>query len=374
VNAANKLHYYHTMHAVNLEKVKLESIHQIMKYFKRMRSDLAGELARFDPTEPTRMSFKMKRAQKLFERAEQVIAEGYREIDKRMRPELKDAAAMEAEFSRQAINRAVGVEIASVALPASTMEKIVSDVMVLGAPSKEFWTREGVRLTNKFKDTIRMHLLRGDTLGKMLRSVRGTREMQFTDGILTASTREAASLIRTSMQTVANRSAEATYRENDDVVKGFVWLSTLDNRTTEICAVRDGLEYTLDMEPIGHSLPWLEGPGSVHYQCRSRSMPLLADYDGLPKAKQDAIRKAGKRSSMFGSVDRGTKFEPWLKEMDQKRPGFADEILGKQKAQLWRNSKLGLRDMVTGDGKPIPARVLKTKYASEWARAFKEEN
>lgn len=373
MNAANKLHYYHTLHSVNLEKVKLESIQQIMKYFKRMRSDLAGELARLDPTEPASMTFKQRRAQKLFERAEQVIAEGYREIEKRMRPELKDAAAMEAEFSRQAINRAVGVEIASVALPATTMEKIVSDVMVMGAPSKEFWAREGARLTNKFKDSIRMHLLRGDTLGKMLQSVRGTREMQFTDGILTASTREAAALIRTSVQTVANRAAEAAYRENNDVVKGYVWLSTLDNRTTEICAVRDGLEYTLDVEPIGHTMPWLEGPGSVHYQCRSRSMPLLADYDGLPKDKQDAIRTSGKRSTMFGPVERGTKFEPWLKDMDKKRPGFADEILGQKKAQLWRKSKLKLSDMVNGDGKPLPARLLRKKYSKEWAKAFKEE-
>lgn len=370
MNAKNKLHQFTTLHSVNLEKVKLSAVKEIMRQFKILRRDLAAEVARYDVTEPALMTFKQKRAMKLFKRAEVMINASYREITKRTQSELLDVAAMEADFSLKSINKAVGVDIASVALPVSTMEKIVSGLMIQGAPSKEFWGRQPVKTLNKFKDTIRLHMFRGSTLGEMVRSVRGTREMKYTDGILTASTREAEALIRTSVQTVANRAAEAAYRENDDVVKGYVWLSTLDNRTTEQCAVRDGLEYTLDFEPIGHTLPWLEGPGSLHWNCRSRSMPLLADYIGIPKAKQDLIRKAGRRSSMFGSIERGTKFEPWLKEQDKKRPGFADKILGVKKAELWRKSKLSMRDLVNGDGLPVSAKVLQAKYAKQWDKAM----
>lgn len=372
MGANNKLNNYITIHSVNMEKVKLDALRKIMREYEKLRKDLSAEIARFDLTEISSLSLKRKRMLRLFSQAGEVINTGYREIEKRANAELLQVASLEADFSRLAVNKAVGVNIASTALSSPMLEQVVSNTLIQGAKSAEWWKRQNVSTLNKFKDTIRMHLLRGSTLGQMVRSVRGTRENRFTDGILHASTKEAETLIRTSIQTVANRAAEATYRANSDIIRGYIWLSTLDSRTTEICAVRDGLEYTLDYQPIGHNIPWLEGPGSIHWNCRSRSMPLLKDYKNIPKGKQQQIRKLGFRATKFGPVARGTKFEPWLKAIDKERPGVAVKILGKKKAKLWRNSKLSLRDMVTGDGKPMSTMQLKRKYSKEWKKAMHE--
>ena len=35
------------------------------------------------------------------------------------------------------------------------------------------------------------------------------------------------------------------------------------------CQIRDGLEYTTDNKPAGHKVPWLAGPGQLHWNCVS---------------------------------------------------------------------------------------------------------
>lgn len=367
-----KLDNYITIHSVNLEKVKLGALKKIMRQFEKMRKDLSAEIARFDLTEISNLKQKKKRMLALFAQADEVLKAGYREINKKTNAELLQVASLEADFSRLAINKAVGVDLASVALSSTMLNEVVKDTLIQGAQSAEWWGRQERGTVNKFKDAIRTHLLRGSSLNDMVRSVRGTKENRFTDGILTASTKQAEALIRTSIQAVGNRAAEASYIANSDIVQGFIWLSTLDSRTTEICAVRDQMKYTLDYEPVGHDFPWLEGPGSIHWQCRSRSRPWLKDYENMSKENQAKIKGLGVRATKFGPVARGTKFEPWLKSIDDERPGVAEKILGKKKAELWRNSKLSLSDLVTGDGKPMSVKQLKTKYSKEWSKAMHE--
>jgi SPP1 gp7 family putative phage head morphogenesis protein len=370
---SEKLQYYHTLHSVNLEKLKLSSIREVMKLYKRLRDDLVAEIAKIDPTDPLRQSARNQRTEKLLQQSNIIIAQGYAEIQKRAGVEMKDAAVFETGFAQQAINRSVGIELATVAVPTATLNEIVKDTVIQGAASRMWWKRQSGALQNRFADTIRMHMLRSSTLNDIVRAIRGTRENNYTDGIMVSSTRDAEALIRTSVQTVANRAAEEFYRENDDVIQGYIWISTLDDRTTEICMVRDGLQYDLNYEPIGHSIPWLEGPGAIHWNCRSRSMPALKDYKGMSKAKQEAIRNAGVRSSQFGYVKRNVRYEAWLKEQDQKRPGFADRVLGTDKARLWRGTGLSLRDLVNGDGKSMTAEALRSRYASEWKTVFQED-
>ncbi len=93
----------------------------------------------------------------------------------------------------------------------------------------------------------------------------------------------AAGLIRTSVQTVANEARNRLFAANDDVVKGVMHVSTLDTRTTDICKERDGKVWSLpDYKPLGHSIPWNGGPGgTLHYGCRSTTSPVLKSWKEL---------------------------------------------------------------------------------------------
>lgn len=71
----------------------------------------------------------------------------------------------------------------------------------------------------------------------------------------------AASIAKTAVGHLAATARESFASANNDLIKGKQWLSTLDNRTTPQCRIRDRLKYTLDNKPVGHSVPYLHGPG-----------------------------------------------------------------------------------------------------------------
>lgn len=102
-------------------------------------------------------------------------------------------------------------------------------------------------------------------------------------------------LVRSQMTNLAREARDQGERAYSNFIVGYTWNSVLDNRTTpHICGHRDQLEYTADKQPIGHSLPWLDGPGRIHFNCRSNGIPFT-------EQKRPAIRRA--------SVDAGDNYE-----------------------------------------------------------------
>lgn len=90
----------------------------------------------------------------------------------------------------------------------------------------------------------------------------------YKDGALQMSRVNAISIAKTAINhlqaTVRNQFTEA----NKNILKGKQWLSTLDNKTSHTCIVRDRLKYTLDGK-IEHKVPYLQGLGKIHFSCRS---------------------------------------------------------------------------------------------------------
>ena len=68
----------------------------------------------------------------------------------------------------------------------------------------------------------------------------------------------------------------------------------------------------------------------------------------------------GTRASMEGQVTDKT-FTDWLKRKTESDPTFADRTLGKGRAELWRNNKITMDQMISG-GKPLSLAELKAKY------------
>ena len=85
--------------------------------------------------------------------------------------------------------------------------------------------------------------------------------------------REAEALARTGVQHYAQAATEAMYQANKDVIKKMIYFATLDNRTTLLCAGRDGSEWDID-DPRRPPLP-------AHWGCRSRYIPETRGMTGL---------------------------------------------------------------------------------------------
>lgn len=128
---------------------------------------------------------------------------------------------------------------------------------------------------------------------------------------------------------------------------GYLWSSTLDNRTTVICGARDQLRYDENYQPVGHDLPWNGGPGRIHFNCRSQSIPILKG-ETLPTMDRAAVDagenyERGDKWNSRGKVTKPlkarredgtyeinmvttrTKYEGWLRRQPV---GFVADALG----------------------------------------------
>ena len=124
------------------------------------------------------------------------------------------------------------------------------------------------------------------------------------------------------------------------------------------CGVRDGKRWTTASKSIGHSIPYTMPP--QHFRCRCSMIPVLKTWEELG-INMDELPD-GTRASMEGQVNDKT-FADWLKRKESETPGFADKTLGKGRAELFRDGKLTMDQMISG-GKPLTLAELKGKYGA----------
>ena len=114
-------------------------------------------------------------------------------------------------------------------------------------------------------DAIRAGVMQGESYRKLERRVMDAAAQGF--GI---TQREAATLVRTYVQSANTGAQEAVYKQNEDIIRGYKRVETLDNHTCRICALMDGAKYGLhEKKP---DLP-------AHPNCVVGEMPVFApDY------------------------------------------------------------------------------------------------
>lgn len=231
-------------------------------------------------------------------------------------------------------------------LPTPTMmSKLVSNLLIQGAPSADWWERQSSNMTWQFAAAVRQGIAQGQTneqiVARLAQSMPTTRN-------------NIRSLVHTSVQTVANAARSAAFEAFEDVAAGEVWVATLDPHTCIICAARDGRVYSLgDHEPLDGGPPWNGGPGAIHWGCRCVASIKLRDIPGMPKVP------VGTRASSRGPVKGNTDFAEYLDRMGTQ---FQNDVLGPGRADLWRRGKLTLEQLLDLSGNPMSLAELKATY------------
>jgi len=75
---------------------------------------------------------------------------------------------------------------------------------------------------------------------------------------------------RTEVMRASNLGALAVYEQNADILSGWEWLATKDERTCPICGALDGKRYKFDD-------PQMQPPSGSHIGCRCTVAPVLKD-------------------------------------------------------------------------------------------------
>ena len=128
------------------------------------------------------------------------------------------------------------------------------------------------------------------SIDNITKIIRGTRENNFTDGILATSKNSAVTLARTVVNGVSNNARVETIKENQDVIDGVKFVGTLDGKTCIYCASLDGKVWK------GQEMGQARRP-PIHPNCRCTLIPYIdlkfedgtvADLDGdRPAANAD---------------------------------------------------------------------------------------
>ncbi|UIW10300.1 hypothetical protein [Flyfo siphovirus Tbat2_3] len=222
---------------------------------------------------------------------------------------------------------------------------------------------ESDRLT-RISNTVRQGFLLGDTVEQIARKVRGHANKGYQDGALQVSRSNAASIAKTAVGHLTATARDEFSRANDDIIKGKQWLSTLDNRTTHICQIRDRLKYTLDGKPIGHKVPYLQGPGKAHFCCRSTETYILKSAEELGIDIREM--PAGTRASMDGQVAGDTTYSEWLERQSYARQ---KQIIGETRARLMRDGGMKYDEFYTDKGEWLTLEQLRERDEQAFSEA-----
>lgn len=213
----------------------------------------------------------------------------------------------------------------------------------------------------RFSQVVRNGLLTGETTPSIAKRLIGS--LQFGEEAKTVGQIAAAggeltqvannqvlTLIRTSINQVANTASQQVYEANQDITQKYRYVATLDTRTSAICRALDGREFDYGKGPMPPQ----------HFNCRSTTVPVI-NYEALgfdPPSQ-------GERASMDGPVPANETYGEWLAK--QPRATQAD-ALGEGKVAYFNRlaNKYGPTDamakLVRDDGSELTLAQLRQRY------------
>lgn len=322
------LHDIAVQYQVYLERVKQHEVNlydqDLIKLDRQLRAVINatgdGNLA----------DFSKKQFDQLVQAANSVAEQHTSSFIARFAVDLKEIAVYSARFEAQTLStglvRKAAVRVRAASAAKAWQRAQAQPVQATGQLLDAFidtWQRTTL---SRVEGVLRTGRAQGQTTGQIIRTLRGTKANNYKDGILTGQNRrQTAAVVRTAIQHTATQGRAATWEENDDIVSGYIWVSVLDNRTTQVCRSLDGLAFKIGKGPMP----------PIHINCRSVT---VAQIDGVD------VLKFGTRASKGvkpGQVQASTTFYEWLKTQPA---SFQDDAIGPVRGKLLRNGGLSAEE------------------------------
>tara|TARA_R110000772_G_scaffold228074_1_gene338799 strand:- start:1566 stop:3434 length:1869 start_codon:yes stop_codon:yes gene_type:complete len=310
-----------TRHQVLLERYKTGKAKDYTFFNARLQSDLVSKANSLKVDTLNQLTKKELRG--VVTTFTKVTKQYQKQITEDLTNDLRELAKEEALFEAATlknVTKNAGIKsVAGKAFAASLAVPISANGALLESFVKG-WSNHSIEQVNGL---VRNGWKEGLTLNQFTQRLRGTKANNFKDGLVNLRQRQAEAVIRTSVQHVSATSRATTWEANKDIVVGYKWVSTLDQRTTEVCRGLDGRQFKLDE---GGPQP------PIHIGCRSTTVPVLD-----PKLGLDSLDEGGTRSSLKGAVPANETYYDWLKKQPK---GFQEAAIGKGKTKLLNDGVL----------------------------------
>mgnify|MGYP000393751122 FL=1 len=335
-------------HAIYFQRLKTGTVRDIVGFLNAaVLPELEREIALRLAAGEALSASETARLEAVRDAVRTIAFAGFAEARRRIVDALEEIAVYEAEWQVATVARILPpLNISFDAPSPATLRALVETRPFEGKVLGEWWSGVAADAQVRIDSVVREGIASGRTTGQIVARITGDEGVG--DAPFRALRRNAEAVVRTATQEVSTAARMETYRENDDLVKGWQFVATLDARTTLICASEDGKVY-----PVGEGRP-----PPLHFGCRSTTVPVMKSFAELGFAGIDV--PAGSRASMDGEVAEKTTYDEWLRGQPR---AVQDEALGPERAALFRGG-LKIERFVDAGLRPLTLDELRALEAS----------
>jgi hypothetical protein len=322
-------------HKLGLAAWENELVERVIRILNGADAELERQIA--DAIENSRSVDTIRRLRQIRQELAALNRNAYAAAHQHLADDLRSAAIETAAWQLEALDAAVPLTL-RLSRPSATLLRSIATARPLrGALLGDHVAKLAGNRLDALVETIDRGLAEQEALSGLMARVRGTRRGRFQDGVLgNVGRRQMEKVVRTAAQIVTETARGMTLAENADILRGVMWVNTLDDRTCRVCQPRDGLVWTVvQHRPVGHDTPWSGGPGAIHWQCRCTQVPVLRSLGRLRRAGLDVDALSdSQRATMEGPVPVATSYADWLRAQP---PAVQERALGKARAAAFRD-------------------------------------
>jgi SPP1 gp7 family putative phage head morphogenesis protein len=318
------------LHRINVERMQTGTIQAIDRLLADASVDLEQKILRAAPSRREQLAGLLKSIK-------EARLELFAAINSRLTGDLTDLAKYEAEFKEKLYSGALGAGVVFNRPSLRELEWLVRNEPISGVQLKGWVDKLSKDELFKLNQQIRIGMAQAETPAEIAKRLVGYKHL---DGVVKGTSRNAAMLARTAYTHVQAEAEMAFLLENKEQFPEYVWISVLDERTTDICRSRAGNVYKVaDYESGDAPIP------PAHINCRS-------SISGIPRG----YNKEGLTEDLS--------FESWLQRTSDAARLVA---LGKKGLSLWKAGKLPAKRYIDPTGAAFTLAEVKKADAEQAA-------
>lgn len=323
MSATTRLIDVSTRHQIFLQRYAAGESRKAVMELNSLRRQILARLSQ----EPTQ--FQAQRLTVVLASITGLYSELNKNLSENMRRGINAEVVSEAQFAKRSFDQVARVDFT---LPSDDVliAAVTNAPMNVSPGGRAITIYDAIKqFTESAADgvgqVIRDGIALGDTTPQISRKV--------SELIGTTQRRQVDAVVRTAVNHASQVGRQALIERNADIVSAERWVSTLDGRTSLVCAGRDGKEY-----PVG------VGPRPpAHYNCRSVIIPVIDPSFQLDQL--GGTRAARNAEGEIEFISARKTYGGWLKQQPTE---VVDEVLGVERSRLFRSGKLSI-DKFTDD-------------------------
>lgn len=346
-----------TRHSIYLQKQSTQITNSdVIPSLSAMEKRIRELLSRDDLQELGRRDFNV-----LIKKVEEIIHAELGDMWPNVINDLEVLGEYEAEYQSKLI---AGIAEEELSLPTAAQvgSYAASQTLVLeGKPPTvgkfaEIISTYSQSTQRSITNTIKQGYDTGLTNQQVIQQIRGTKKNNYQDGIISINTRNADAIVRTGMIAYTDAGKVELAKQNKSILEDeWMFLATLDGRTTTACRAYDGEKFKYS-DKKAPRIP-------RHYRCRSIRLLLVKGIDPLVGSRASKGSAGGKQ------VAADTTQDDWLKRQSKE---FKQDALGaKWRADLF-DKGVDIKQFVNlASGEPYTLEQLKKVDNKDIQKAIK---